>query len=271
MHSPVSPIHAYISNLPLGFPISSINNGLNPIFWTRQQTPNSPTGAGSDDSKFIVFPDGRTGINVANPRCALDVRGFGVNKPAAIFGLNAIRSTVTLPGSPIAQRYTRHIEIIPYLSKYGYNRISQNKDLGIFFTDGLGDLGTNTDGGLVIAPWSDTTATGRSVGGMRMDKLGNVEFRGFVKARQLNIAATWWSDFVFSKDYKLMNLIEVEAYIKEHNHLPNTPSEAEILEKGINVADIQAIQQLKIEELTLYMIKLEKELKALQLKIDNIK
>ncbi|MCX6176199.1 MAG: hypothetical protein NTZ00_02350 [Bacteroidetes bacterium] len=258
--SPVSPIHAYISNLPLGFPINSINNSLNPIFWAREQTPNNPLGAGSDDSKFIVFPDGRTGINVANPRCALDVRGFGANKPAAIFGVNAIRGTVTLPGSPIAQRYTRHIEIVPYLSGYGYNRISQNKDLGIFFTDGLGDLGTNVDGGLVIAPWSDTTANGRAVGGMRMDKLGNVEFRGDVRTTNVVIDTKWWPDYVFSRNYQLRPLDSVNAFIKTKGHLPDMPSEESITSNGQNIGDLQKLQQQKIEELTLYAISQEEKI-----------
>lgn len=38
------------------------------------------------------------------------------------------------------------------------------------------------------------------------------------------------------------------------------PSEEEVLKDGIDVADMQALQQQKIEELTLYIIQLKKEL-----------
>ena len=46
-------------------------------------------------------------------------------------------------------------------------------------------------------------------------------------------------------------------------------SEQEVLNNGIDVGNMQAIQQQKIEELTLYIIQLEKKLNALELKIDN--
>lgn len=40
--------------------------------------------------------------------------------------------------------------------------------------------------------------------------------------------------------------------MEEHKHLPDIPSEKEIMAKGINVADMQVKLLQKIEELTLY-------------------
>ncbi|MCL9980720.1 MAG: hypothetical protein NBV77_04660 [Bacteroidia bacterium] len=258
--SPVSPAHLYTSNTPLGFPLSSINNNLNPIFWARVQTPVNGITTSGDDSRFIVFPDGRTGINIANPRCALDVRSFGVNKPAAIFGVNAQRGpiTTTIPN----QRYTKHVEIVPHLSQFGYNRISQTKDLGIFFTDGLGNMGTNTDGALVIAPWSDTNITGRSVGGLRMDKYGNIELRGNLRCLKVNTSAKWWPDFVFSPEYKLLSLDSVSVFVNKYKHLPGFPSQDTILSEGQDLGELQQLQQKQIEELVLYTISQEKKIKS---------
>jgi hypothetical protein len=268
--SPVSPVHLYTSNTPLGFPLASVNNNLNPIFWARVQTPVNGFSASGDDSRFIVFPDGRTGINIANPRCALDVRSFGVNKPAAIFGVNAQRSAVTIPGNPLPQRYTKHVEIVPHLSQFGYNRISQSKDLGIFFTDGLGNMGTNTDGALVIAPWSDTNSTGRNIGGLRMDKYGNVELRGDFKTTKLIVNTKWWPDFVFEPGYKLMPLNEVHEFILNNKHLPGMPSQDSVINIGQDIGNIQQLQQQKIEELTLYIIMQNKRLSDLEKKIENL-
>jgi hypothetical protein len=265
--SPASPIHLYTSNTPLGFPLASINNNLNPIFWARVKTPvNGITNSG-DDSRFIVFPDGRTGINIANPRCALDVRSFGVNKPAAIFGVNAQRGPVTT--SIPNQRYTKHVEIVPHLSQFGYNRISQSKDLGIFFTDGLGNMGTNTDGALVIAPWSDTNITGRSVGGLRMDKNGNVELRGNLRCLKVNTSAKWWPDFVFSPEYKLLSLDSVSVFVNKYKHLPGFPSQDTILAEGQDLGELQQLQQKQIEELVLYSITQEKKIKSQEETIAN--
>jgi len=70
-----------------------------------------------------------------------------------------------------------------------------------------------------------------------------------------------WADFVFAHNYTLRPLSTVETFIKKNKHLPDVPSEKEVKEKGINVADMQAVLLRKIEELTLYVIELEKKLK----------
>jgi len=61
------------------------------------------------------------------------------------------------------------------------------------------------------------------------------------------------------KDYPLRSLGEVEAFIRTHGHLPDIPSEKEVLENGFNVGEMNALLLQKIEELTLYVIELEKK------------
>ncbi len=73
-----------------------------------------------------------------------------------------------------------------------------------------------------------------------------------------------WADFVFKKDYKLRNLEEVENFIEENNHLPDIPSEKEVKENGVQIGEMNAKLLQKIEELTLYMIEMNKEVKALK-------
>ncbi|WP_461075028.1 hypothetical protein [Spirosoma flavus] len=84
-----------------------------------------------------------------------------------------------------------------------------------------------------------------------------------------------WSDKVFDDTYQLKRLSEVEQYIKTNKHLPGVPSAKEVVEKGIDVAKMDAKLLEKIEELTLYSIQLEKESKAReqkqQAKIDELK
>jgi hypothetical protein len=53
-------------------------------------------------------------------------------------------------------------------------------------------------------------------------------------------------------------------------HLPNVPSEADVLENGLDVASMQAIQQQKIEELTLYTIDQEKRIAAQQKRLEDL-
>ena len=79
-----------------------------------------------------------------------------------------------------------------------------------------------------------------------------------------------WSDFVFEKDYKLTSLSEVEKFVKKNHHLPEIPSAKEVYQEGIDVAQMDAKLLQKIEELTLYMIELDKQNKKLVKRINEL-
>jgi len=84
---------------------------------------------------------------------------------------------------------------------------------------------------------------------------------------KVDIAANnGWADFVFSPDYELMPLAEVEAFIKENQHLPEVPSAKDLEENGMDLAEMDKIQMQKIEELTLYTLEQEKKIKSLEQK-----
>jgi hypothetical protein len=76
--------------------------------------------------------------------------------------------------------------------------------------------------------------------------------------------STSWPDYVFEESYQLMPLSDLEASIRKNKHLPNVPSAAEIEKNGINMGVITKAYMEKIEELTLYIIQLEKRLKAVE-------
>lgn len=73
-----------------------------------------------------------------------------------------------------------------------------------------------------------------------------------------------WADYVFNKDYKLASLEEVEKFISINKHLPEVPSTQEVQANGINLQDMDAILLKKVEELTLYMIEMKKEMNSLK-------
>ncbi|MEQ9309838.1 MAG: hypothetical protein RLN90_10315 [Balneolaceae bacterium] len=101
------------------------------------------------------------------------------------------------------------------------------------------------------------------------DFSGNHKLRveGSIGAREIKVEATGWSDFVFEDDYELRTLEEVEQHITEKRHLPEIPSEVEVTENGINLGEMDAKLLQKIEELTLYMIDMNKQVQ--QLKAEN--
>jgi hypothetical protein len=74
-----------------------------------------------------------------------------------------------------------------------------------------------------------------------------------------------WSDYVFEPGYLLKPLHEVESFIKTNKHLPGIPSAGTLVkEGGIDVNKMFAAQMEKIEELTLYLIEMKKEITALK-------
>ncbi|MCA6488116.1 MAG: hypothetical protein IM534_09665, partial [Chitinophagaceae bacterium] len=90
---------------------------------------------------------------------------------------------------------------------------------------------------------------------------------GAMAARSLRITQTaGWADYVFDKKYNLRPLDEVEKFIQENQHLPELPSATTVAREGIDVADMQAKLLSKIEELTLYVIELKKEVETLKKK-----
>lgn len=79
-----------------------------------------------------------------------------------------------------------------------------------------------------------------------------------------------WSDYVFKKDYKLLSLDEVEHHINEHGHLPEIPSEKEVVENGVEIGVMTSKLLAKIEELTLHLIDIKKENVKLKTLIQEI-
>jgi hypothetical protein len=88
---------------------------------------------------------------------------------------------------------------------------------------------------------------------------------GTIAACEVLIDEDEWCDYVFEDDYMLMPLSELEQYLIANKHLPDIPSESEIKEVGyVNVGEMQKLHMKKIEELTLYIIELKKEIDALK-------
>ena len=73
-----------------------------------------------------------------------------------------------------------------------------------------------------------------------------------------------WADFVFEADYDLPTLREVEAHIDRFGHLIDIPSAAEVAEEGIDLGQMNKLLLQKVEELTLYVIDLNKRVAELE-------
>jgi hypothetical protein len=104
--------------------------------------------------------------------------------------------------------------------------------------------------------------------------------KGKIHAEDIIVDTNVPADYVFQKyydghssirvDYSMMNLNELESFIKEHKHLPEIPSGNQMTRDGVSLGDFQMKLLQKIEELTLYAIAQHKELEQLKSQIYNI-
>ena len=92
---------------------------------------------------------------------------------------------------------------------------------------------------------------------------------GTIHAKEVLVDLVGWPDYVFEKNYSLMSLEELENSIKENKRLPNIPSADEVECDGIGLGDMNKKLIEKIEELTLYVIQLNKELQDVKSQLKN--
>lgn len=102
--------------------------------------------------------------------------------------------------------------------------------------------------------------------------IGTADTKGYKLAVAGNMIAekvtvkmqTAWPDYVFHKDYPLPSLQELERYIRQHQHLPEIPAAAEVEENGMDVGEMNKKLLQKVEELTLYIIQQDKEMREVK-------
>ncbi len=114
-----------------------------------------------------------------------------------------------------------------------------------------GNVLTNSNVGIGTSSFTDGSDTYR------------LSVNGKVRANAVKVY-TDWADFVFEEDYKLPTLEEVEAHIKQNGHLKDIPSAEDVEKNGIELGEMNKLLLQKVEELTLYLIQLQKEINELK-------
>jgi len=94
----------------------------------------------------------------------------------------------------------------------------------------------------------------------KVDTPMELKVTGKIWAHEVEVKLDAWWDEVFDEDYSLMPLLQLEKFIADNNHLPDMPTEETVLKDGIELGEMNALLLKKVEELTLYVIELKKEL-----------
>lgn len=118
---------------------------------------------------------------------------------------------------------------------------------------------------------------------LRIDKYGNIGIgtddailnpndllavNGLIHAKEVKVDLVGWPDYVFEKKYNLIPLNQLENKINMLGHLPNFPSAKDVENNGVNLGEMNKKLLEKVEELTLYIIQLNKEIEKLKVKKD---
>lgn len=120
---------------------------------------------------------------------------------------------------------------------------------------------------------------GANGGNIRIDAVGQVAIGNVVPAAsafklsvtgkiiceevKVKLSAAW-PDYVFDEKHQLLPIDKLSDFIRVNKHLPNIPAASEIEKNGIELGDMQKKIMEKTEELTLYIIQLEKRIKQLE-------
>ena len=207
------------------------NNRFSWVISTRGSSENyalrfysSQNGTSWYSSILSMLTNGNVGIGTSSPDQLLDLDDGGGIDGTSLIEFNA-RSW------------------IGYASRSLYLKSGSGKSI-LFATDGDNEvMRINTNGNVGIGTTNPQT---------------KLAVNGEITTKEVIVTMDGWSDFVFKNDYDLWSLEKVEEYIKEKGHLPEIPSTYEVEKNGIELGEMNARIIRKIEELTLYIIKINK-------------
>jgi hypothetical protein len=237
-------------------------NGEDNSYGLNVWRPWNPGGTWSNYNLFLA-DDGNIGINKKDPKAKLDINGT----------LNTNGRVTFKEGSfnlALGNAYSSNLNF--GTSYIGFNAVRDNGNWTL-----TGD-GANNGGGVIWSSiWGDIyfasipKSSSNSGGAQTLTDTQLKEHvklqltaAGVLKAKEVQVTLAGWPDFVFDKDYKLPTLSEVAQFITENQHLPNVPSAAEVEANGLNLGEMNAILVLKVEELTLYILDLQKQINELK-------
>ncbi len=201
---------------------------------------------GNISAGLIINTSNDVGVGAINPQARLHVLG-GNDETIRITSLTpSVQFTDALP----LQNKKGFIDVSGNDFRIGTNTENNNGNF-IIRVNGLNTVYINPSGNMSIG--SSSVATGYKL-----------SIDGKLMCEELKVQLSPWPDYVFKKDYPLMSLYQVEEFIKKNKHLPNIPSAKKIETDGLLVGDMQSRMMEKIEELTLYIIEMKKEIDTLK-------
>lgn len=208
-------------------------------------------------SGIFLDPEQNFGVGTDNPEAKLHVAGSmrvgEINGGEGRLYVNGGQNYSTADGAGntdelFFERFNKQANV-------SHLRINIGDD-GINYAAGPAVLGAEEDK-ISIGSYSYTT-------GHPWNEAVALYSNGSIYARKVKVTLDAYPDYVFSPGYKIRSLEETEAYINANQHLPEMPSACEIEQNGADLGELHKSMLKQLEELTLQVIALKKEVEVLK-------
>ncbi|MDB5124737.1 MAG: hypothetical protein JWP94_2866 [Mucilaginibacter sp.] len=153
----------------------------------------------------------------------------------------------------------------------GYRTVSTVDNISNSIAIGSGAQVTQSNEVVIGSPTVTTTVLQGQVGIGTTTPREALSVNGNIRSKQVKVETANWPDYVFDKEYQLLSLNEVQNYIKLNHHLPELPSQEQISKEGLNLGEMNKLLAKKIEEMTLYLIQKDSELRDQQTVLNELK
>ncbi len=217
-----------------------------PVYFTLDGGNGFNFGKKGALSQVAINSDGNVGIGTTTPGHRLQVAG-----EIAIFGAG-------LDGSSLEKT-------VIYSDNANNLLFDAPKKNNVKYNVEFNWRGGGTPG-LFLQGTTGNLGVGTKIPSHKLQVAGSAKIDGELVVA--SIRAKEWKvevpDYVFRDGYNLRSIKQVEEFVKTNQHLPEIPSAKELNANGMDLAEMNLNLLKKVEELTLYVIDLQKQ-------IDNLK
>jgi len=210
---------------------------------------NAANTTGAVPNHFVLYRTGNVAIGKAIPAVKLDVNGATQIYPNGNSGVDRALKLRFTPGTSATI-------------------IEANSDFNWANHDIIVNAASASGGNInqLVAHRSGNVGIGTASPDQKLT------VKGYIHAEEVRVDLNVpGPDYVFEKNYELLTLQNLEQYINQHKHLPEVPSATEMEANGVYLKEMNMLLLKKVEELTLHLIELNKQVQTMNKTIDQLK